>query len=168
MWSCGVVGVRVPRPEPNRQQFVGVVAPHPERVEPEPAFEVGRRLFLLRMRGHQRGIDVEHDRLAEIGAGNRRRRHPGRQLRPDVAAGPRPGRRRSASTPAGVTSSNARHTVAGDATGPEQPVLMAQCVDVGDRLAARDQDRRHIHQHPSPIMDRDEPAPANACRQAPR
>ena len=39
--------------------------------------------------------------IAEIGAGDRRRRQPGRQLRPDVPADLGPGLRRSASTPPG-------------------------------------------------------------------
>ena len=41
---------------------------------------------------------------------------------------------------------------------------MAQCVDIGDRFAARDQDRGQIDQHPSPIVDRNEPAPRQRLR----
>ena len=94
----GVVGVRVPRPQPDREEFAGVVAPHPERMEPEPALEVRRRLLLLRVGGDQRRIHIEHHDVAEIGASDRRRRQPGRQQRPHVPADLGPGRRRSAST----------------------------------------------------------------------
>ena len=78
MWSWAWLALAFPGAESNREQLVGVVAPHSERMEPEPAFEVRCRLFLLRVRGDQGGVDVEYDRLAEVGAGHRRHRQPGR------------------------------------------------------------------------------------------
>ena len=117
---CGrlvVFGRRCPAAA-SRRASPGVVAPHPDRVEPEAALEGRRRLLLLRVRGHQRGVDVEHHRLAEIGAGDRRGRQPppgscAHTCRRTLARAF--SIRRSA---AGVISSRVRHTVGGDATGP--------------------------------------------------
>jgi len=44
--------------------------------------------------------------------------------------------------------------------------LVAQDVDVGDRLPAAGQHRRHIDQHPAPVVDRDERAPRQSLGQA--
>ena len=93
-------GVRpgVPGAQHRGQELAGVVAPHPERVEPEGPLERGRGVLLLGVRDHDRGVDVEHDRVAEVGAGDPAGRDTAGQLRPDVAADPGPRGLRSSST----------------------------------------------------------------------
>ncbi len=44
--------------------------------------------FLLGVRRHQGGVDVEDDGVAEVGVGDLRRREPVGQLGPDVGSGP--------------------------------------------------------------------------------
>ncbi|HZA32808.1 MAG TPA: hypothetical protein VE462_14970 [Propionibacteriaceae bacterium] len=95
----GVVRVRVPRSQPDGEEFTGVVAPHSERVESESALEVRRR----------RGQLIQRS--------------------------------------------------------PHQAVVVAQRVDVGDRLPAGDQDRRQIDQYLSPVVGRDEPSTSQHLRQ---
>ena len=64
---------------------------------------------------------------------------------------------------AGVTSSRLRHTVGRDATAPSS--LLAQGVDVGDRLTALGQHRRDIHPDLPAVMNGEEVAPAQRRRQ---
>jgi hypothetical protein len=64
---------------------------------------------------------------------------------------------------AGVTSSRLRHTVGRDATAPSR--LLAQGVDVGDRLTARGQHRRDIHPDLPAAMNGEEVALAQRRRQ---
>ena len=162
MWSWAWLALAFPGRSRMASSLAGVVAPHPERVEPEPALEVRRRLLLLRVRGDQRGVHIEHDHVTEIGASR-----PAKPAARPAADAQTCRRTLARASPirfnaAGVISSNARHTVAGEATGPSRPVLVAQRVDVGDRLPARGEDRGHIDQHPPAVMDRDEPRRANA------
>jgi hypothetical protein len=42
----------------------------PIGVKPEPALEPRPSLLLLRVRGHQGGIDIQHHHLAQLGASN--------------------------------------------------------------------------------------------------
>ena len=93
-------------------------------------------------------------------------RPPRGEQRPHVAADPRPGRL-DPSQPAGVSSSSARHTVGGDATGPSTWPLVAQHVDVGDRLTTVGEHHRHVDQHPAPVMDRGERAPRQRLDSSP-
>ena len=128
----GVVAAGVARPQRDRQQLGRVIAPHAERMEPEAALERRRGLLLLRVRGHQRGVHIQHHHLAEIGAGDLRRRHAGQQI-PDVPADPRPGlldplQRRRGGLIQGPPHRRRRRDRA------EQPGLVAQGLDVGDRL----------------------------------
>ncbi|GAB6987701.1 hypothetical protein JCM10369A_42270 [Nocardioides pyridinolyticus] len=92
MWSAAVVGggVRpgVPGAQLRGEELTGVVAPHPERVEPEGPLERGGRVLLLAVANHDRGVDIEHDQLiVEPGAGDPAGRQAVGDLGPDVATG---------------------------------------------------------------------------------
>ena len=109
----------VARPQRDRQQLGRVVAPQAERMEPVATLERGPGLLLLRMGGHQRGVHVEHDHLAQIGASDPRRRQS-RQQSPEVPTACA----RAFSTrvsAAGVASSRVCHTVGAETTGPNRP-----------------------------------------------
>ena len=86
-------------PQRGGEELPGVVAPHTDRVIPEGSFERRRRQLLLRVGHHDRGIDIQHDRLSEIGPGDLRSQNPasGCQLGPHVAPDPGPGPWRSSS-----------------------------------------------------------------------
>ncbi len=62
----GGVRSRVPGPEPDRDHLPGpccaVVDKRAEGVEPEPAFERRRGVFLLGVRGDQRRVQIDHQR----------------------------------------------------------------------------------------------------------
>ncbi len=106
-WAAGDLGDRVgehldvvgggvrpglPGAQHRGQELLRVVAPDAERVEPEGPLERGRRLLLLAVRDHDRGVHVEHDRLTEVGPGDLRGREPpaGSQLRPHMTPDPGP------------------------------------------------------------------------------
>jgi hypothetical protein len=59
----GGVRPRVPRSEDRRQRFAGLIQPAPERVEPVPVLIGASRQLLVRVRTHERRIDVQRDRL---------------------------------------------------------------------------------------------------------
>jgi hypothetical protein len=48
----------------------------------------------------------------------------------------------------------------------EHAGLLAQHINVTDRLASIGEHHRDISQHPAPVMDRDEPAPGHRLRQS--
>jgi hypothetical protein len=66
------VRTRVALAQQERQRLSGpclaVVGKGEQRVEPEPAFERRRRVFLIRMRGQQRGIEVDDQRIINAGS----------------------------------------------------------------------------------------------------
>ena len=170
MWSAGGVGAGVPGPQRRGEHLLGVVAPHPDRVVPEPALERGRRRLLLRVRRHQGGVHVEDHRVAEVGAGDlrgRQRRHL-RRAAPTRAGGPWRGPSRPASSPRGSARPGSATPSARDATGPSTWRLVAQHVDVGDGLTTVGQQHRQVDQHPAPVMDRAERAPRQRRRQGSR
>jgi hypothetical protein len=113
---CGVRS-GVPGPELAGEELLGVVAPHPDRVVAEGPLERGRSVLLLAVRDDDRGVDVAHHEVGQLGA------------RTLLAGTPseswghtwRRTRARAAwiffNLP-GVTSSRVRHAVGGDATGP--------------------------------------------------
>ena len=63
-------GVRagVARTKLHGEQLAAVIAPHTEGVEPEGPLERGRRVLLLRVGDHDRGIDIEDDQVLLGGA----------------------------------------------------------------------------------------------------
>jgi hypothetical protein len=66
------VGPGVAPPQQNRQRLPGalgsVVEERAQRMEAEPALERWGGLLLLRVRGHQRGIHVDHQRIGGAAA----------------------------------------------------------------------------------------------------
>ena len=72
MWSPAWLAFALRGRNRMARELAGVVAPHPERVGPEPALEVRRRLLRLRVRRDQRGVHGEQDGVAQISAGRRR------------------------------------------------------------------------------------------------
>ena len=132
--GCGV-RAGVPGTQHQRQRLFGVVAPHPERVVAEALLERHCGTLLLGVRGHQGGVDVEDDRGAEVSVGDPRRRQAAAalELGPDVGA----------DLSSGLLDPLGR--CRGDLIqGPphrwrrrdrsEDPALVAQHVDVGDRF----------------------------------
>src|SRR5215212_9638635 len=133
------------------------------RVEPEPALEGRGGLLLLRVAGHQRGVDVQHHHLAQIDAGDLRRRRLGQQtphVTPDPCAGLLDSSQRGR---AGLMQAPPHRRRRSDRT--EQRRLVPQRVDVRDRLTTRGEHRGDVHPHLTPIMDRREPPPRQSCRQ---
>jgi hypothetical protein len=151
-------GVRagVARTKLQGQQLEGVVAPDTERVEPERTLERRRRVLLLGVGEHDRGIHVEDDQvLLEGASGDPRRRwsagqipHPRSGSRPCLLDPSQPGR--------GELIQGAPHRRRrGHRT--QHRVLVAQGVDVGDRLCATGEHGGHIDQDLSAVVPRDEP-----------
>ena len=151
----GVVRARVPRPQHPGQRLTGVVQPGQHRVIAPARLVGGGAALLLRVAGHQGGVDVDHQpRLDPTRAHHRRQRaaglgaqqpgpfprHRPRQLhlrqrrRVDTVQDPPAGRRR-------------RHP-------PEQARLVPLPGEVGDRLPAVGEHHRHIDQHPTRRMRR--------------
>ena len=97
----------------------------------------------------------------------RRGRHTARQLRPDAAADPSPrGLAILLSRAGGDLVQRAPHRRRRrDRT--QHGALVAQHVDVGDRLTAVGDHDRHVGQHPAPVMTGDELAPRQRRRQLP-
>jgi hypothetical protein len=126
-------------------------------VVPEPALERGRPALLLRVHGHQGRVDVPPATL-EIGSAPQLATwaHTWRRTR---------GRacwiRRSA---AGASSSNARHTVGADATGPSTCFWWRRTSLSAITSPTVGEHGRQADQDPTPVMD---PA-GRASRQRPR
>ena len=121
-----VVGGRVrpgvPGTELRGEELLGVVAPHPERMESEGPLEGGRSVLLLTVRDHDRGVDIEHDQVvAQVGAGDPAGRDTAGTTGTRRGDGPEPARSAIFFNRPGVTASSVRHTVGGDATGPSTP-----------------------------------------------
>jgi hypothetical protein len=68
---------------------------------------------------------------------------------------------------AGVSSSRVRHTVGGEATGPQHLSLVAQHVGIGDGLTTIGEHQRHIHEHLAPVMTRGNERRASAAPSSP-
>ena len=157
----GGVAPGVPGPQQHRQGFAGVVTPGRQRVMAVAALERAFGLLLVAVRDHDRGVQADHDDLAQVPPGCPGRRDlavPGGDQVPDVAAGPRPcpadpGQRRRAAS----GQCPPRRRVGGDQA--EQLFLVAQGADLADRRrAVRDRDRQ-VSDYPAPVMQRREPAP---------
>ena len=145
---------------------MGVVAPHADRVVAEGPLERRGGGLLLAVGDHDRGIDVEHDDLAEINAGNPARRHSSRDLRPHAAPDLGPcGRDLPRPTRSDLVQRPPHRRRRGDRT--EHASLVAQHVDIGDRLTTIGEHHRHVDQYPSPIMNGSELATGHRHGQLP-
>ena len=119
------------------------------------------------MRDHDGGVNIEHDHFTEVGAGSPAGRNTAGQLCPHVAPDPGSPAATFFNRPAVTSSRGAPHRRRRrDRT--KDPALVAQHVNVGDRLTPSSEHHRHIDQHPPTIMHRrevcDEPSPGTVPR----
>jgi hypothetical protein len=148
-------GVRpgIPRSQDRGERLAGLVQIAVQRVEPVPVLVVASRQLLLRMRGQQRRIDVQRDRLRprprvphprpRLGA---RRTHPAQPRVVDRLQHPMRRRLRRAR--------------------PEQAALTPVRVHVRDAITSVSKHHRHIPQHPAGIVRRTPlPRPRQRLRQ---
>ena len=163
----GGVRAGVPGAQHQRERLLGVLAPHPERVVAEPLLERDRGPFLLRVRRHQGRVDIEDDGVTEVGVGDLRGRHPAGQLGPHVRADLGPGLVDPLHHGGGDLVQGPPHRRR-RRDRPEDLALVAQHVDVRDRLPAAGDQHRHIDQHPAPVVHRGEPAPGHRPGQGAR
>ena len=118
------------------------------------------------MRHHDRGIDIQHHRAAEIGPGDLRGRDTasGCQLGPDVATDAGPGRLDLPAPGVGDLVQRTPHRRS-RRDRPQHLPLVAQHVDVGDRLPAVGEHHRDIGQYLAAVMHRgDERTPGHRRR----
>ena len=116
-----------------------------------------------------RGVEADHDHLAQVTPGSFRRRDaavPGLDQVPHVTADFRPGLRDPGHRHAvALRQGPPRGCVRGHLS--EQLALMTQRVDPADRRrAVRDRHRR-VSEHPAPVMQGNEPPPGQRARQRP-
>ncbi len=133
---------------------------------PKPPLNVAAACSFSECAVTKRGVDVQHHRLAEIGAGDLRRRQ---RWAADSTRGGRPWARAfstRSTRPGWPHPSSATPSAASDRA--EQAALVPQRVDVGDRLTTGGQHGRDVHPHLAAIMDRGEPPPRQRRRQASR
>ena len=131
------------------QRLVRVVQEAQDRMHPEPAFEVRRRLLLLRMHLDQGGVDVHHHIVQVPPGGVGRRQHPPGLLgarQPGPLPRRRPGRPQPGQAPVVDAGQHPpRRRRRGDR--PVQVRLIGQGGDVSDRLTAVGEHHRQIDQH---------------------
>ena len=142
---------RVAGPQLHGEGLSGGVCEAVDRVEPEAALVVRRRLFLvLRVDLVQRPVDVQHD--GGVGGGGCR---PSPHRRPGL-------RHRLPQPLQGVGTDGAEGPVQRRVRrhGAEQRLLGAEAFDVGARLAAAGEHEHGLHQHLAPVVQR-EPLPGN-------
>ena len=155
----GGVRAGVPGAQHQRQRFLGVVAPETQRVVAEALLERRSRTFLPGVRRDQGGVDVEDDGVTEIGVSDPRGGEPVGQLGPDVRADRRPRFVDPFPRCGGDLVQGPPHRRRGRDRS-EDLALVAQDVDVGDRLTAAGDQDRDIDQDPTPVVRRDEPPPS--------
>jgi len=135
----GGAGAGVAGPQQHGQLLAGGIQPGAQRVEPEPALVGRRRLFLLRVRPDQGGVDVDHVE-ARVHA---------RRPRPCTGSGPGLADAAQGGVVDGLQGPprrrRRRHL-------PEQGGLVAQHRQIRDRLAAVGERHRQVDQDPAPVM----------------
>jgi len=152
----GGVATGVAAPKGGGEELAGVVAEGQHRVVPECLLERRRRVFLLAVTDHDRGVEVDHQPGQHApGRSSGRERLAGQlgPLRPDdlPCRGASPGNRAQVHGVEAIEQPPAcrvrRHQ-------PEQRGLIRQHRDVGDRCRAIGHRDRHIHQHSTRIVAR--------------
>ena len=159
----GGVAPGVARSPEHRQGLVGVVQPRPQRVMSEAALEVAFGVFFVRVRGDQRGVEVDHD-LTDRLAGGPRPRELGTGELPTGGPGPIPGLSSSHPDP-GEHPAASFLIVADRCQDPPDrrgrrhgPGWAVQALMVSHRLDVADRDRsvgdrdRDIDEHPARVM----------------
>ena len=154
-------GVAGPQQHPDRLPgaLAAVVDERGQRMMAEPALERRRRRLLVRMGGHQRGVDVDDHRTAVIG-GVIRSGRPG--PRPHHLAGRGPCRVDRRAAAVGVAGQRAdqprdrrvRRDAAEDLRGG------AQDRDVGQAVPAQRERHRQVQQDLGRVVDRGRPPPS--------
>ena len=150
----GRVGAGVALARNHRQQLAGVVAERQQRVKAIPALEVPCRAFLVAVRVDQRGVDADHDHVAEIPVAGARRRdrtvarldqlpHPPANL---VAHQRDPGQTRVVDL-----VERPPQCRCGD-DRPEQPGLIAQHRRPGQVLRTTSDRDRYVADHRAPVV----------------
>ena len=152
----GGVAARVPAPQRRGEELAGVVAERQHRVVAERLLERRRRLLLLAVTDHDRGVQVDHQPgQLPPGRPRRRERLAGElgALRPDdlPGRGPSPRDRAQLRGVEAVEQPPARRV---RRHRPEQRGLIGQHRDVGDRRRAIGDRDRHVDQHPTRIVAR--------------
>ena len=148
---------RVARTELGGEELTGVVTPHAQRVESEGPLEGRCRVLLLAVADHDRGVGVQHDQIVEFGTGDPAGRHTIRELGPHVAT-------RSCPRGLDLLQPCGRDLVQGTPhrrrrRDPAQHAgLVAQHVDVSDRLTTISEHHRNVGQDPAAVMKRDKVA----------
>jgi hypothetical protein len=151
----GGIGIRVPGPQHPRQRLAGIVQPGEQGVKSIPMLVGGRTAFFLRMAGHQRGVEVDHQ------ARHHRAGAPHRGDRPACFAAqqprPFPG---SSARDLQVIEERLVNRVEDPPRRrrrghrPEQVRLVAEHRQVPDRDTAVGEHHRQISQHPARRMRR--------------
>ena len=148
----GGVRAGVSRAQDRGERFAGLVQVAAQRVKPIAVLVVAGRQLLLRMRGHERRVDVQRDRVgAPAGVP-----HPGAGRGP---GGPDPVQQ--------LLVDRLQHPVDRRLRRPgaEQALLPAVGIKVGHAIAAVGEHHRHVAQHPAGIVRR---APLARLGQRPR
>jgi len=136
-------GVRpgVPRSENRRQRLADLIQPAPERMKPVPVLVVPGHQLLIGVRGQQRRVDVERQRVRP-GA---RVPHP----RPRCCAG-------GPDLTQQPLVDRLQHPMRRGLRRPsaEQPLLPTVGIQIGHAVAAVGEHHRHINENPARIMRR--------------
>ena len=166
----GGVRAGVARPQQPGQELPGVVQEAQDAGGSRTCLQRRRRLLLLRVADHDRGVDVQHQ-PGQLDPGRRRRRHRAcrclRALRPGDLPGRRPrrgDRGQLRRVELGQQPPHGRSPTPPARTGPAG----RQHGDVGDALRTVGDRDRQIDQHPPRIMHRPRPAQPRQHRRQPR
>jgi hypothetical protein len=147
----GIVGVGVARTQQRGQRLPGaplvVVDERQHRMEPEPAFEVRGGMLLLRVRTHQRGVQV-NDHLT----GHRDRR----PMRPHLGAGRSPSRPDRGDRRVGIDRQSLDQPTERGIGGhrPKQFRLGTNHRHIGQAITTQGDSDREIEHHLARVMHR--------------
>lgn len=147
------VGAGVAFSEHRHQQFAGVVAGGQQRMKPVGALECPFRSGLVGVGGHDRGVEPDHDRGAQVAvtrSGGRDLPVPGDDLVPHVGADGSAGPVDAAQLD-GADLTQAAPGGGGGGYVPEQVVLVAQGLQVVDRGGAVGDGHGQVCEQSAPV-----------------